>query len=243
MNFQPQQQHSYYADSATPQNAVERRAKFIERTYLHLAGAIAAFVALEAVLLNTPASMKLAAAMISGKSWLLVLGLFMGVGWLATHLAQSARSKPAQYLGLGLYVVAEAIIFLPLLLIASIMSGEGNNIILTAGVSTLATFAALTGIVLATKRDFSWMRSALMVISVGVLILIVASLLFGFTLGIGFTVGMIVLAACYILYDTSNVLHHYDEDQYVSASLALFASVALLFWYVLRLVMSLQSRD
>lgn len=243
MNFQPQQQNSYYADHATPQSAIERRAKFIERTYLHLAGAIAAFIAIEAALLQSQAAYNLAASMIAGRSWLLVLGLFMGVGWLATHLAQSTKSKPMQYLGLGLYVVAEAIIFLPLLIIATLMSGEGNNIILTAGVSTLATFAALTGVVLATKRDFSWMRSALIIVSVGVMLLIVASLLFGFSLGIGFTVGMIVLAACYILYDTSNVLHHYDEDQYVGAALALFASVALLFWYVLRLVMSLQSRD
>lgn len=235
-----QQQQPYYADSATPQAALAGRAKFIERTYIHLAGAIALFVALEAVLLNTRASYDLAFQMTqSPTSWLVVLGLFMLVGTVATHLAQAARSKPMQYLGLGLYVVLEAIIFLPLLMIASLLSGPENNIILTAGVTTLATFAALTGIVLATKKDFSWMRSALMIVSFGVMGLIVASLLFGFTLGLGFTVGMIVLAACYILYDTSNVVHHYEEDQYISASLALFASVALMFWYVLRLLISL----
>lgn len=235
-----QQQQPYYADSAAPQAALAGRAKFIERTYIHLAGAIALFVALEAVLLNTPATYRLAAQMIgSSTSWLIVLGLFMLVGTIATHMAQAARSKPMQYLGLGLYVVLEAIIFLPILMIASILSGPDNNIILTAGVTTLATFAALTGIVLATKKDFSWMRSALMIVSFGVMGLIVASLLFGFTLGLGFTVGMIVLAACYILYDTSNVVHHYEENQYVSAALALFASVALMFWYVLRLLISL----
>ena len=235
-----QQQQPYYADTATPQAALAGRAKFIERTYIHLAGAIALFVALEFVLLRTPATLKLAMQMTgSPTSWLIVLGLFMLVGTVATHMAQAARSKPMQYLGLGLYVVLEAIIFLPLLIVAQILSGPENNIILTAGVTTLATFAALTGIVLATKRDFSWMRSALMIVSFGVMGLIVASLLFGFTLGLGFTIGMIILAACYILYDTSNVVHHYEEDQYVSASLALFASVALMFWYVLRLLISL----
>lgn len=235
-----QQQQPYYADTATPQAALAGRAKFIERTYIHLAGAIALFVALEAVLLNISATKQLADQMVSSStSWLVVLGLFMLVGTVATHMAQAARSKPMQYLGLGLYVVLEAIIFLPMLTIANRFSSEGNNIILTAGVTTLATFAALTGIVLATKRDFSWMRSALMIVSFGVLGLVVASLLFGFTLGLGFTIGMIILAACYILYDTSNVVHHYDEDQYVSAALALFASVALMFWYVLRLLMSL----
>ena len=58
-----------------------------------------------------------------------------------------------------------------------------------------------------------------------------------------FSAAMIVFACGWILYDTSNVLHHYRIGQHVAASLALFASVALLFWYVLRLVMALTSRD
>lgn len=237
-----QQQQQYYADAAVPGTALAGRAKFIERTYIHLAGAIALFVALEAVLLNSPARQLAATMLSSSTSWLVVLGLFMVVGTVATHMARSAQSKTMQYLGLGLYVVLEAVIFMPMLMIAQYFSGPENNIILTAGVTTLATFAALTGIVLATKRDFSWMRSALMIVSFGVMALIVASLLMGFSLGIGFTIGMIILAACYILYDTSNVVHHYGENQYISAALALFASVALMFWYVLRLLISL-SRD
>ena len=54
---------------------------------------------------------------------------------------------------------------------------------------------------------------------------------------------MVVFACGYILYYTSNILHHYRTDQYVAAALALFASVALLFWYVLQIFMSLSSRD
>jgi FtsH-binding integral membrane protein len=61
-------------------------------------------------------------------------------------------------------------------------------------------------------------------------------------LGNLFTIALIVLACGYILYDTSNVLYHYRIGQHVAASLALFASVALLFWYILRLVMSMQRR-
>jgi FtsH-binding integral membrane protein len=72
-------------------------------------------------------------------------------------------------------------------------------------------------------------------------LLIVASVIFGFNLGTWFSVGMVVLAGAAILYDTSNVLHHYSEDRYVAAALELFASVALMFWYVLRLFLS--SRD
>jgi len=46
------------------------------------------------------------------------------------------------------------------------------------------------------------------------------------------------LAGAAILFDTSNILRTYPEDRYVSAALQLFASVALMFWYVLRLFMS-----
>jgi FtsH-binding integral membrane protein len=49
---------------------------------------------------------------------------------------------------------------------------------------------------------------------------------------------MVALAGASILYDTSNVLHHYPEDRYVGAALQLFASVAMMLWYVLRLLMS-----
>jgi len=54
---------------------------------------------------------------------------------------------------------------------------------------------------------------------------------------------MVGLASASILYDTSNVLRHYSEDSHVAAALELFASVALMFWYVLQLFMSLNRRD
>ena len=47
------------------------------------------------------------------------------------------------------------------------------------------------------------------------------------------------LAGVAILYDTSKILRDFPEDRYVGAALQLFASVALMFWYVLRLT----SRD
>jgi FtsH-binding integral membrane protein len=72
--------------------------------------------------------------------------------------------------------------------------------------------------------------------------LIVVSIVAGFNLGAWFSVLMVALACCYILYHTSAIMHVYRTDQYVAAALALFASVALLFWYVLRIFMSMSSR-
>jgi hypothetical protein len=242
------QQHSYYPDPAGRTEAsgrtgaaaeIAERAKFIERTYLHLAGAIAAFVGLEYVFLNTPALLNFGMSMFQ-TSPLLVFGLFIAVSWLADSFARHQSSRPMQYLGLGLYVLAQAVIFIPMMVIAAYYGG--SEIIMTSGITTLAIFAALTGIVMITKKDFSWMRNALVIVSLGAVGLIIFSMIFGFSLGIFFTVAMIVLAACYILYDTSNVMRHYHPQSYVAAALALFASVALMFMYILRLATSL-SRD
>jgi FtsH-binding integral membrane protein len=155
------------------------------------------------------------------------------VGWLATRVAHQAETKPLQYAALAMYVVAEAIVFVPLLYIAN---HYAPGVIQSAAVVTLLGFAGLTAIGFMTRRDFSFMGAALRWAGMLALLLIVASVLFGFELGTFFSVAMVGLAGASILYDTSNILLHYPEDRYVGASLQLFASVALMFWYVLRLM-------
>jgi uncharacterized protein len=216
---------------------VSERTAFIRKTYVHLGGAVLAFIALEAALLNSSLAQPLVRTMLGGRmSWLFVLGAFMVVGWMADRWARSASSPAMQYLGLGLYVVAEAIIMLPLLYVAAWFS-QDPNIIAKAGVLTGLVFVGLTGTVFFTRRDFSWLRPALMVAGFAALGLIVVSILFGFTLGTLFAAVMVVVAAGYILYYTSNVLHHYPVGSHVAAALTLFSSVALLFWYLLRIFM------
>ena len=216
------------------------RALFLRRTYSHLAGAILAFMALETVLLNLPGIEQLVAMMNGSRvSWLDVLGLFMVVGWIAQAWAQSDTSRGMQYLGLALYVVAEAIIFLPLLYIAAYFTDA--SVIPTAGILTLAVFGGLTLAVFVTGKDFSYLGPILSVGTLLALGFIVASLLIGFSLGTLFAFVMVALISGYILYYTSNVLYHFHTDQHVAAALALFACVATLFWYVLRIVMA--SRD
>lgn len=218
------------------------RSEFIRKTYAHLAGAVLLFAALEWVLLVPlrETSERIIGAMLGTRySWLLVLGGFMVVGWVADRWARTATSPAKQYAGLGLYVLAESILFLPLLYAAAILSGD-PDLIPTAGIMTLGMFAGLTLVVFVTRKDFSWMRSILVVAGFVAMGLIVCSILFGFELGTIFSAAMIGLASGYILYYTSNVLHHYRPDQHVAAALTLFAAVALLFWYVLRLLMQLR---
>jgi FtsH-binding integral membrane protein len=218
------------------QAAADERSGFITKTYLHLAGAIGLFVVLEAALLAIPGIESLVQMMIGTRyGWLVVLGLFMAVSYVAENWAQSAVSPGTQYLGLGLYVVAEAVIFVPLLYIVQKVD---PGIIPTAATATLALFAVLTAIVFITRKDFSFLRTVLLFGGFAAMGLIVVAILFRFALGPVFTYAMIALACGYILYHTSNILHHYRIGQHVAASLALFASVALLFWYILQLFLS-----
>jgi hypothetical protein len=213
---------------------VEARSTFIWRTYGHVAAAILLFAAIESYLFESGLAAPLAQSLL-GFNWLVILGAFMLVGWLATHVAQTAQSKPVQYVALAGFVVAEAIIFLPLLAIAIAL--QPGIVESAVGVTLLGT-AGLTAVAFITRKDFSFLRGLLVWGGVLALVGIVASVLFGFALGTWFSVAMIGFAGAAVLFDTSNILHHYPEDRYVGAALALFASIALMFWYVLRLFMS-----
>jgi FtsH-binding integral membrane protein len=233
-----------YDYSVAARAASSDRATFIRRTYAHLAGAILAFMGIEVLLfqvLGEAGQMKvLQLLMINRFSWLAVLFAFMGASWLAQTWAQSETSSAMQYVGLGLYVVAEAVIFLPLLIIAEHFMPQA---IPTAGLLTLAVFGGLTLSVFVTKKDYSSLRPILCVGSLIALGVIVAGVLLGFSLGLFFSFAMVALMSGYILYYTSQVMLHYRTDQHVAAALALFAAVATLFWFILRIVMAVSSRD
>jgi FtsH-binding integral membrane protein len=237
--------YAYDFGAERSQSAVaSERATFIRRTYAHLAVAILAFVAIEAGLLAIPNIERYVFTVFAGSAlnMLLIFGVFIGVSYLAQMWAMSSTSRGVQYAGLSIYVLLEAAIILPLLVVAAKFSGD-STIIPTAGILTLAIFGGLTGIVFVTKKDFSFLASILMVGSFIALGVIICAVIFGFSLGMFFTIAMIVLMVGYILYDTSNVLHHYRTDQYVAASLALFASIATLFYYILRLLLILSNRN
>lgn len=240
-DFQANTPYARFGDVAINASADERRV-FIKKTYVHLMLAIYAFVAFEWLFfsmgLEQPALQFLGT---SRFAWLIVLGGFMGVSYLANSWAVSSTSRGMQYAGLSLYVVAEALIFVPLLAIARLQTvqvqGTSIGVIPAAAITTLVIFGGLTAFVFISKQDFSFLGAFLGLAGFSAIALIVVAMIFGLNVGIWFVWAMVVLASGYILYDTSNVLYRYRTDQYVAASLALFASVALLFWYVLQLFM------
>ncbi len=211
------------------------RASFVRKTYAHLALAIAVFAVLVGVLVNTPTAEAVALRMTGGYAWLIVLMAFMGVSWLAQSMAMSDTSKPLQYAGLALFTVAESIIFLPLLYMAAYYSGGGYETIAKAGIVTGGLFLGLTATVFLTRKDFSFLGPILGIGGFVALGFIVSGIVFGFGLGNIFAFAMVAFAGGAILYETSNMLHRYRTNQHVAASLGLFASVALLFWYILQI--------
>ncbi|MCU8649950.1 Bax inhibitor-1 family protein, partial [Escherichia coli] len=180
--------------------------------------------------------MMLRVLMNSGQfGWLVVLGAFILVSMLATRLADNVESNQTQLIGLGIYVLAEALIFAPLLTLAAYINPA---IIGAAGITTALLVGGLTFTAFTTKKDFSFMRSFLTMAGFIAFGAIIASIFMGFSLGVWFSAAMVLLCAGFVLYDTSNIIHHYPTDRPAGAALHLFASIATMFWYVLRIFMS-----
>ena len=213
--------------------SVEDRSNFIWKCYAHVVGAILAFAAVEVFLFTTGTAYAIAGPMLS--AWWAVLGAFILGGWFAAHVAHKVESTTAQYAALGFFVVLEALIFAPLLVIA--MSIDPSIIDTAAGV-TLLGCGGLIATAMITRKDFSFLRGMLVWIGMLALVTIIGSMIFGFHLGTWFSVAMIGFAGAAVLYDTSNIIHHYPQDKYVAAALELFSSIMLMFWYVIQFFLS-----
>lgn len=217
--------------------AVESRSEFIWKCYAHVVGAIIALIGIEYYLFTSGAANAIF-NMMAGSPMLVLIG-FIALSWGAGHVAHRIESTAAQYAAFAGFVFLWAVMFVPILGMAMIYGQErGVNIIEDAAVVTVFGCAALIATVMITRKDFSFLRGVMVwgfFIAIG---LIAASWAFGWDLGTWFSVGMIGFAGVAVLYDTSNIMHHYPQDKYVAASMALFASIAMMFFYILRLFMS-----
>ena len=212
-----------YTNQLVAISSDSEKATFYKKTYLHLALAILAFIAVESLLLHIVPVELFSMLFANNYIWLFIIGGF----WLGSVLANKwtmAQSRTTQYMGLGFYVLLEAIIFLPMIYIAAAYTG--GRVIFQAAIITLTLFIGLTGVALTTKKDFSFLRGIIVIggfISLG---LIVAGMIFGFHLGLWFSVGMVLLAGASILYQTNQLKNIYSTDQYVGAELPPHQSAA-----------------
>lgn len=202
---------------------------FLRKTYLHLLGAVAAFVGLEFVLFQTGIAQTLAPIMLS--NWLIVIGGFMVLGFVTSYFTRRESTVQMQYVEMAITIALQAVIFIPLLVYAVYFTDV--SVLSSALTVTLIIFAAMTALVVYTGKSFSFLGPFLGVIGIAALLAIVGSVVFSVSLGFYFSLAMVVFAAGVVLYETSKVAHDYSRSQYVAAATGLFASVALLFYYVL----------
>lgn len=235
---------TYYGETAAAA-PVSERVRFIRRTYAHLAAAVLAFVGISAGLIASGLADQILHDVFRANryAWLGLMVVFVGGTFAAQMMANSRSSVGTQYAGLTLYVLLYTLLFVPILTIASNpVYGVGNpKLPLQAGVVTLMVFAGLTSAVFISGKDFSFLGPVLMIGSFLALGVIIAAMIGGFSLGLIFCSLMVALFAAYVVYDTSNIIHRYGTSEHVAASMALFGSFAMLFYYILMLFMS--SRD
>ena len=177
----------------------------------------------------------------SSYAWLLLLGGFMIVNWLATTAAHDVLDPSRQYAGLFGMAAAEALIFAPFLHYFFEVQPNGDSTVVAAALITAVGFAGLTG-----RRVRHAARPVVPAAAAAV----------GRRQrpGADRRRGAVRARARHlvlggddrpgrgsILYQTQTIIRRYPAEAYVGASVQLFASVMLLFWYVLRLVGQLRS--
>ena len=211
----------------------EVRADFMRRVYTRLVAGVAAFVAIEAFLFTSGLAVAITEFVFS-TSWLLILGGFMVVSWLANSVALRAATPASQWGGYLLLVAANALIFAPMLVIAEL---QVPGTVAQAGQYAVGGFVVLSVIAHRSSRDFTWLGASLRWFGILALAGIALAVLTGFQLGTWFSLAMIGFAGAAILYETQVILRETPPGRETVAAMALFSSLALLFWYVLRLFM------
>lgn len=209
------------------------RADFMRRVYARLVAGVAAFVLIEAYLFTSGLAVAITQFVFS-TSWLLILGGFMVISWLANVVALRAASPASQWGGYLLLVAANALIFAPMLVIAEL---QVPGTVAQAGQYAIGGFVILSVVAHRSSRDFTWLGASLRWFSILALVGIALAVLTGFQLGTWFSLAMIGFAGAAILYETQVILRETPPGRETVAAMALFSSLALLFWYVLRLLM------
>jgi len=146
------------------------------------------------------------------------------------------KSYPLNLMLLFLFTTVSGLMLGFILEHGYVMRGMGQLIPMATGI-TAVTFGGLSLYVHITKQDFLFIGGALMVGLIGMLLvalvgsfihLPISSVMYG---GFG-----VLLFSGFILYDTSNLVRRYNDDEVVAATLALYLDIVNMFLMVLRLL-------
>ncbi len=211
------------------QASVEARSEFIWKVYAHVVGALLAYAGVVAYLISSGVANSVISVMYANP--MITFFLFIGSGMGAQYAAHRFTSTAAQYAAFAAYVFVFALITTPAVYYAESMQpgvvGSAIGVTVLASVGLIAT-------AMITRKDFSFLRGIVVWGMMLAFVAILASMFLGFELGHWFSLAMIGIIGASILFKTSEIMRTYPTDKYVGASLDLFASVALLFLYILR---------
>ncbi|MCG6936677.1 MAG: Bax inhibitor-1/YccA family protein [Gammaproteobacteria bacterium] len=149
--------------------------------------------------------------------------------------------------GLGLLFIFMLTGFMGLtlgpILNAYLATANGSQLVMTALGGTGAIFLALSGYVLTSRKDFSFMGGFLMV---GILVAFLAglgALIFSMpVLSLAVSGMFILLMSGMILYQTSEIIHG-GETNYIMATVSLYISIYNLFLSLLQILGALSGDD
>ena len=223
--------YSISGDLFAADAALSERLGFLRKVYAHVFGAILVLVGLEYLYMTTGAGQAI--FRLFGNLWWAALLGFLAVTWIAQRLAWSGASPGVQYLGLGLYVLAESVFVAPAILFAMVYN---PNLIGQAAFLTLLITGVLTLYIVLSRQDFSFLRNALFVGGVGLFAVGIGSAIFGYSLGLLFSAGVVTLMCGYLLYETSLIMHHLPTTAHVAGALMIFGSMAELFKHLIYLL-------
>ena len=216
-------------NQATQASALQQN-RVLRNTYLLLAFSMLPTIAGAVLGVNLGFTLFAGSPMVS---FVVFLGIAFGFMWGIERTRNS---------GMGVVLLLAFTFFMGLMLsrILQVALGfsNGASLIATAAGGTGAIFFTLAGIATVTKKDFSFMGKFLFVGLVVILLASLANIFFQIpALSLTVSTVAVLLFSGYILFDISRIVNG-GEDNYITATLAVYLDIYNLFVHLLNLLMA-----
>jgi len=119
--------------------------------------------------------------------------------------------------------------------LVGIVAARSPMLVTQAFMTTAVAFVSLTAYTFISRRDFSFLKGFVWVGLISIIVLGLSNYFFFESplMALGISGMGILLFSAFILYDTSNILRDYPNEEYIAAALTLYLDVFLLFQHVL----------
>lgn len=220
--------HSYSQTTAHDVSIQQQRV--LRNTYALLALSMAPTVA------GALIGIQLKLSLLAGSPFLAFM-LFLGVAW--GFMWGIERTKNT---GVGVALLLAFTFFMGLmlsrLLQVALGFNNGGTLIAMAAGGTGAIFVSLAGVAATTKRDFTNIGKFLFAGVILLLVAIVANIFLQIpAMALAISAIAVVIFSAYILYDISRIVRG-GEDNYISATLAVYLDIYNVFVSLLQLLMA-----